>query len=296
MHIPDGMLNGAICPTTIAVAAGAVAVAAGLTAKAVEKPSVKKFAAVSTAIFVLQMLNFPVSSGTSGHFMGAAFAVWALGTAPAVLSMSLILAVQALFFGDGGVIALGANIMAMAVTGVVVSSAAIKLCSLISGKASRKASYSAAALVSLPTAAFSCSLMLWLAGLSSFARIASEMALVHSVIGITEAVITFLLISLVTSISASDKKEPIFASMLALAALTASIASSLPDGLEHVAEKLGFSDAATPFFSAIFQDYSLSWIASPALNAIIASLAGVVAIFVLSAAFSRTAAFIEKKW
>jgi len=78
--------------------------------------------AVSSAfVFVAQMLNFPVGGGTTGHLVGAALATTMLGFAPALLVLTLILIVQALMFGDGGVTALGLNILNMAVIGCGVS-------------------------------------------------------------------------------------------------------------------------------------------------------------------------------
>ena len=103
MHIPSSMLNGAICPVTVGVG-----IAGGMTAlyfarKAEEKPSAAKFATVTAMIFALQMLNFPVQNGTSGHLLGGMLAVALLGVPFAALSIAIVLGVQAVFFGDGGV-------------------------------------------------------------------------------------------------------------------------------------------------------------------------------------------------
>jgi cobalt/nickel transport system permease protein len=78
-------------------------------------------ALLGAGIFVAQMLNFPVGGGTTGHLVGAALATIMLGFAPALLVLALILIVQALMFGDGGVTALGLNILNMAVIGCGVS-------------------------------------------------------------------------------------------------------------------------------------------------------------------------------
>src|SRR6202142_2429618 len=70
-------------------------------------------------VFAAQMINFPVGVGTSGHLVGGALLAYTLGPAPAVLVMTVIVAIQAFVFQDGGVLALGANVFNMAVVGVL---------------------------------------------------------------------------------------------------------------------------------------------------------------------------------
>ena len=74
MHIPASMLNGSICPVTLAVGAAGLGTAAYFAAKSAAKPSAPRFAAVTALVFALQMLNYPVQHGTSGHLVGAALA------------------------------------------------------------------------------------------------------------------------------------------------------------------------------------------------------------------------------
>ena len=102
MHIPGSMLHGAICPVTAAVAVAGFGVATCLGMKSEEKPSIAQFASVSSLIFALQMLNFPIQNGTSGHLLGGVLALSLLGVPFGVLSMAIVLVVQSLFFGDGG--------------------------------------------------------------------------------------------------------------------------------------------------------------------------------------------------
>jgi len=66
-------------------------------------------------IFVAQMINFPVASGTSGHLLGATLIVVLLGPCSAIIVMSSVLIVQCLLFADGGILALGANVFNMAI-------------------------------------------------------------------------------------------------------------------------------------------------------------------------------------
>jgi len=75
---------------------------------------------VAAGIFAAQMLNWPIPGGTSAHFVGGAFAGILLGPSLGVLAMTAVVTIQALVFGDGGIIALGGNLFAMAVVDVVV--------------------------------------------------------------------------------------------------------------------------------------------------------------------------------
>ena len=117
MHIPSSMLSGAVCPVTLAVGGLGVVAAGYLAKRSNNRPSPARFAAVTSLIFALQMLNFPVQDGTSGHLLGALLGVSLLGAPFAVLAMTIVLAVQAVFFGDGGINALGANVLNMGVIG-----------------------------------------------------------------------------------------------------------------------------------------------------------------------------------
>ena len=118
MHIPDSMLQGAVCPVTLALGAAGVTVAATFAVRSANKPSAARFAGVAALIFAGQMMNFAIPGGTSGHLLGGVLAAALLGTPFGVLAMTLVLAVQALLFGDGGLLALGANVVNMALLGV----------------------------------------------------------------------------------------------------------------------------------------------------------------------------------
>jgi cobalt/nickel transport system permease protein len=121
MHIPDGFLSPGV-----AAAAGVLAIAAvayGLRVANVEldEARVPLLGVVAAFIFAAQMLNFPVAGGTSGHFLGAAMAAVLLGPWIACLVMSVVLIVQCFAFADGGVSALGANILNMGVLGALIA-------------------------------------------------------------------------------------------------------------------------------------------------------------------------------
>src|SRR4051794_22975079 len=119
MHIPDGFLS-----TDVALACAvpaAVCVGVGLHRANVEldERRVPLLGVTAAFIFAAQMLNFPVAGGTSGHFLGAALAAILLGPWLACLVMTVVIASQAFFFADGGVTALGANILNMGIIGAL---------------------------------------------------------------------------------------------------------------------------------------------------------------------------------
>ena len=120
MHIPAEMLTGPICPVTATVAGVSLAAAAGWAFTHRTEPilqSLKKYIGVTAIVFALQALNFPIWSGISGHFIGGVLAAAILGIPLGIISMATVLTIQAVFFGDGGIDALGANIINMGIVG-----------------------------------------------------------------------------------------------------------------------------------------------------------------------------------
>jgi len=117
MHIPDGYLSPSTCATLYLFAASGWYAALKrikqlLATRAI--PLISVFAAFS---FVVMMFNIPLPGGTTGHALGVGVAVIVLGPWGAILAISIALAIQALFFGDGGITTLGANCFNMAIVG-----------------------------------------------------------------------------------------------------------------------------------------------------------------------------------
>src|SRR3981189_3139256 len=119
MHIPDGFLSTQVWATMDAVAVPAVGYFARRAQTAAEESRIPLFGVLGAFVFAAQMINFPVGVGTSGHLVGGALLAFTLGPAAATIVMTAILAIQALVFQDGGVLALGANVCNMAVFGVL---------------------------------------------------------------------------------------------------------------------------------------------------------------------------------
>lgn len=116
MHIPDGLLSTPAWVTTAAGAAGYLGAAVWQwQRKAGDRLGIPYLGVMGAFIFVAQMVNFPVLGGTSGHLIGAALAAMLFGPWAASILITVILAIQALVFLDGGLTALGSNILNMAI-------------------------------------------------------------------------------------------------------------------------------------------------------------------------------------
>lgn len=122
MHVPAEMLNGGICPVT-AIVSGIVvslAVVSAVKTKTLFKNKCT-FSLVTATLFLLQMLNYKIGYGVSAHIIGGVFAVGMLGIPKGIISMTIVLALQAFLLGDGGTLQLGINVLNMAVIGTGVA-------------------------------------------------------------------------------------------------------------------------------------------------------------------------------
>ena len=115
VHIPDGFLATPVWATLDAVAAPTVVYVARRAQRGFEESQAPLLGVMGAFVFAAQMINFPVGVGTSGHLVGGALLAYTLGPAAAAVVMTAILAIQALVFQDGGLLALGPNIVNMAV-------------------------------------------------------------------------------------------------------------------------------------------------------------------------------------
>jgi cobalamin biosynthesis protein CbiM len=207
MHIPDGFID---LKTSAAVAAaGVVGVAAAL--KGAKEQLTEKSAPLAglTAVFVfaVQMLNFPVAAGTSGHLLGGALAAVLVGPYAATLAITVVLIIQAFLFADGGLTALGLNLFNMSIIGVWAGYGTFLLVRKVMPK--KKASISVAAafagFISVPAAALGFVLQYAVGATATYetSTVLAAMVSTHILIGIGEAIITFLTVSAVLA-SRSD--------------------------------------------------------------------------------------------
>ncbi|MFT4010056.1 MAG: energy-coupling factor ABC transporter permease [Nocardioidaceae bacterium] len=204
MHVPDGFVNAPTSGATGAVALVGVGISLWGARKELDDRTAPMAGLVAAFIFATQMLNFPVASGTSGHLLGGALAAVLVGPYTGVLCMSTVLIVQALLFADGGITALGTNITCMALTTVVVGWAVFRLLQIALPKRTSSVPIAAAvaALISVPTAALVFTLIYEIGGAVEIPvhTLATAMIGVHVLIGIGEAIITFLAVGAIISV------------------------------------------------------------------------------------------------
>ena len=201
MHIPDGFLDTKTWVTLSAVSAGFVALSVVRANRKLGEKHVPLMGVMSAFIFAAQMLNFPVAGGTSGHFMGAVLAAVLLGPFAGMLIMTIVLAVQCLMFQDGGITALGANIFNMGVVGSLSGYVIYLLFStIIKGKIGKLTGAFIAGWASIVLAASACAVELAVSGTIALNIALTAMAGVHMIIGIGEALITTMVLTLILTI------------------------------------------------------------------------------------------------
>jgi cobalt/nickel transport system permease protein len=207
VHIPDGFID----IKTSAAFSAAAAIAVGGAVKGARNQLSEQSAPLAglTAVFIfaVQMLNFPVAAGTSGHLLGAALAMVLVGPYAATLALSVVLIIQAFLFADGGLTALGLNIFNMGVVGVWASFGIFFILKklLPKTKSSIVVASFIAALLSVPVAAAGFVLQYAIGANATFSvsTVLSAMIGTHVFIGIGEAIITALTVSAVLA-SRSD--------------------------------------------------------------------------------------------
>src|SRR5207253_2594997 len=119
VHLPDGFLAAPVWASLDVAAIPAVGYAVRRAQAGFDESRIPLLGVMGAFVFAAQMINFPVGIGTSGHLVGGALLAFTLGPAAASVVMAAILAIQALVFQDGGILALGANVINMAVGGVL---------------------------------------------------------------------------------------------------------------------------------------------------------------------------------
>ena len=207
MHIPDGFID---IPTSAAFGSLALAGTAIALKKAkteVDDRTAPMAGLTAVFIFAVQMLNFPVAAGTSGHLLGGALAMVLVGPYAASLAITVVLGVQALLFADGGLTALGLNVFNLSVIAVLVSFLVFKLMVKLLPKTKSAIPLAAgiAAFVSVPVSASAFTLQYAIGGngTAPVETVFIAMLTTHLLIGIGEAVITMLTVSAILA-SRSD--------------------------------------------------------------------------------------------
>lgn len=305
MHAPDGFLNVATAVTTGAVSMGMMGTTLRHIGGKLKENQVPLAGVIAAFIFAAQMFNFPVAAGTTGHLLGGAVAAVLLGPAIGSVVVTVVVVVQALVFADGGLTALGYNILNMAIVPAFGGYAAYRMFRRIlpSNRSGVVAATGLAGLVSVvfASAAFSIE---WLFGATApiaFDTVLGAMVGVHSLIGIGEGVISALMISAVLAVRPdlvygardlapevrSAGRSPIARRTFVFAALAVALFAATaisqfafddPDGLEQVAQSTEFADQGRDHLleSGIFADYATAGVENKTLSLAIAGAAGVI--------------------
>lgn len=306
MHIPDGFLDPKTAIAAGLVAAGGLAVALPRVQRQLPPAKVPLLGLTAAFVFAAQMLNFPVGGGTSGHLVGSALATALLGPAAAIVVMTAVLVTQCFLFADGGVTALGANVFNMAVLAPLVSSVVLAAARRFApGPRGVVLGGAFAGWASVVVAAIACAGQLGLSGTAPWSTTLPAMAIVHMVIGAGEGAITALVLapllrarpelleSGIAPTAANDLHRSgwllLGIAAFGMALFVAPFASPLPDGLEHVAEMLGFAERApaATILPAPLPDYAVPGIDSPGAATAIAGAIGTAAALLLSWLIAR---------
>ncbi len=195
MHIPDGFIDLKTAVATGALSAGGLAGAIYGVKKYFKARVIAMMGVMSALIFALQMINFTIPGGTSGHLLGGALAAIILGPHAGAIVISVVLIVQALVFMDGGIVALGSNIFNMAIIGVYGSFFIYWLLSKISkSRWMFLIAVGIASWLSVVIASFFAALELGISGTYAIETTMKAMLGVHAIIGLGEAAITIAVI------------------------------------------------------------------------------------------------------
>jgi len=305
MHIPDGFVNIDVSAATAVLSAGGLGASIAVLNKRLQPSRVPLMGLSAAFIFAAQMLNFPVMGGTSGHLLGAALVAMLLGPAAATVVMSSVVILQCLIFGDGGLVSLGANLFNMAIvapwTAYLVFSVFRRIAGL--GTRARVATAAFGAWCSIVAASFACAIELSVSGSAPAGIVVPAMLFVHMVIGAAEALVTASAIYFLSRhkpelFGVKPKVEATAGRRFAWAGITAGVlllvintplASTLPDGLESVAESLGFAEksAEAAPATAIMAGYTIPGFINEYLATILAAAVGTMLAFALSLVLAR---------
>jgi cobalamin biosynthesis protein CbiM len=201
MHIPDGFINVPVSGAAVLVSASAIALALKKSRGSMEQEVAPMAGLTAVFIFAVQMLNFPVAAGTSGHLLGGALAAILVGPWVALLAMTVVISLQAFIFADGGLSAIGLNIFNMGVITVLIGWFTFKyiLKFLPKKNSSVVAASAIAAFVSVPISAlgFVVEYAIGGSGIIDLDKVLGAMLSVHVLIGLGEAAISALTIGAV---------------------------------------------------------------------------------------------------
>jgi cobalt/nickel transport system permease protein len=303
LHIPDGFLSLMVSIVCWLITAVVLSMAISRTNKALGEKQVPLMGIMAAFIFAAQMINFPVAGGTSGHLLGGALAAIMLGPWAGMLVMTAVIAVQALLLQDGGLLVMGANILNMGLITAAIGYGLYR--GVMNGSRATKLTVAGvAAWLSVMAGALATALQLWLSGTSNLQTVTLAMLGVHALIGVGEALITVAALAFIfqtrpdlldeKSAAAQGGRGWVTAGIVIslLVVLLSPLASAFPDGLERVAEDIGFIDTAQSAPYEILPDYTVPFLGETPLSTIVAGIIGLLVVLGLAYGAGRA---LQKK-
>ncbi|MBC8078096.1 MAG: energy-coupling factor ABC transporter permease [Chloroflexales bacterium] len=303
LHIPDGFLTTAVSAVGWLLAIAAVGNALLQTRGQLGERQIPLMGVLAAFIFAAQSINIAVGGGTSGHLLGGTLAAILLGPWAAVLVMACVVAIQALIFQDGGVIALGFNIVNMGVLTAFTGYATYQLTRRLLGPGRRSMLIAGGVggWLSMMVGAIAVGIELGISGTSPLWVAVPAMAVVHAVLGLIEAGITVGALAFITAarpdLLATGQAAPAQRSarwvvvglvVTLLIAAFSPLASADPDGLERVAEDQGFLTRALDPFYNILPDYTIPFIDNETVSGIVAVILGTLLVFGVAYGVARS--------
>ena len=297
MHVPDGFMNVTMSAATGVISFGTLWAYIRSAKNLIADKFIALTGMMSALIFVLQMINFPVAAGTSGHLLGGALAVIVLGPRLGLICLSVVVIIQSLLFADGGLSALGVNVLNMAIVTTTTSWFIVKYWIKFIGK-NKTSIVTVSVLAGILSVVFSSiafTIQYAIGGTISIpvGTVLIAMVTTHLIIGLGEGIITALIITLLMRVrpdlvyayDRSDRNTTkvsfygLFIILILLLSLVTPFASSSPDGLESVAEEFGFTQ--TDGIVLLLDDYGINAINNNFLSTVLSALLGVTVVAVM---------------
>ena len=297
MHVPDGFMNVTMSAATGVISFGTLWAYIRSAKDLIADKFIALTGMMSALIFVLQMINFPVAAGTSGHLLGGALAVIVLGPRLGLICLSVVVIIQSLLFADGGLSALGVNVLNMAIVTSATSWFIVKYWIKFIGK-NKTSIVTVSVLAGILSVVFSSiafTIQYAIGGTISIpvGTVLVAMVSTHLIIGLGEGIITALIITLLMRVRpdlvyAYDRSDEnttkvsfygLFIILILLLSLITPFASSSPDGLESVAEEFGFTQ--TEGVVLLLDDYGINAINNNFLSTILSAILGVTVVAVI---------------
>ena len=297
MHVPDGFMNVTMSAATGVISFGTLWAYIRSAKDLIADKFIALTGMMSALIFVLQMINFPIAAGTSGHLLGGALAVIVLGPRLGLICLSVVVIIQSLLFADGGLSALGVNVLNMAIVTSATSWFIVKYWIKFIGK-NKTSIVSVSVLAGILSVVFSSiafTIQYAIGGTISIpvGTVLLAMVTTHFIIGFGEGIITALIITLLIRVrpdliyayERSDENTTkvsfygLFIILILLLSLVTPFASSSPDGLESVAEEFGFTQ--TDGVVLLLDDYVISAVNNDFISTVLSALLGVTVLAIM---------------